>query len=158
MSFIRDCWNVVVQLRNFIKKKNEDQKKFTKEKTMIISRNISQNITIGIIKNGKQALIYKNNDTGKNDNYIFNYLTNSDNKLIYHWKDETSKEHRAILEFFRIPPNLIYYKFYKLVDKPNNQLGIFTIPEKGEFSNIHYKPIGIVDSEDLDKLYEFINN
>lgn len=156
MSFIREFWNIAVQLRNFIKLKKENQ--FDNNKSMIVSRQINENITIGINRNGNQALLYKNNDTKKLDNYILNYLTNANDKLIYHWKDETAKEHRAILEFFKIPPNLVYYKFYKLVDKPDNQMGIFTIPEKGKFTDINYTPIGVIGSKELDQLSEFINN
>lgn len=88
MSYIREYWNIVIQLRNFIKSQKDD--KFNNNKSIIVSRQNNKNITIGKNKNSIQDLLYKNNDTKKLDNYILNYLPNAHNKLIYNWKDKTA--------------------------------------------------------------------
>ena len=157
MSFFRDVWNTMTQLRDYVRLKQSRNI----SQSLIISRDISENITIGIGKNGSQIMKYKNSD-GINL-YKFNYIKELNNSneskksksLIYYWNSENSDGKRAILEFFTIPPNSVHYKLYTLTDKPEDTIGIFTIPERGIFNHHLFKPIGIIGSEDIDKLAEF---
>ena len=152
MSFFRDVWNTMTQLRDYVRLKQSRNN----SQSLIISRDISENIVIGIGKNGKQMLKYTTSD-GETF-YKFNYLSESNiesKKLVYYWIAQSESRKRAILEFFIVPPNTVHYKFYTLMEKPAEEIGIFNIPERGIFNHHLFKPIGIIGSEDIDKLAEF---